>query len=64
MTDKLASLGSLSADDRAVYDQIVRKENDRYMAALRELYRELTGEPATASTPARGDSSFYTSCSD
>jgi hypothetical protein len=45
MTDKLASLGNLSADDRAVYDQIVRQENDRYMTALRELYRELTGEP-------------------
>jgi len=43
MNDKLAAAGNLSADDRAIYDQTVRKENDRYMAALRALYQELAG---------------------
>jgi hypothetical protein len=43
MTDKIAAASNLSADERAVYDQTVRKENDRYMTALRGLYQELTG---------------------
>jgi hypothetical protein len=43
MDDKLADLDHLSADDRAIYDQTVRKENERYMTALRALYRELGG---------------------
>jgi hypothetical protein len=46
MNDKLAAASNLSADDRAIYDQTVRKENDRYMAALRALYQELAGGDA------------------
>ena len=46
MTDKLAAAGNLSADDRAIYDQTVRKENDQFMTALRALYQELTGSDA------------------
>jgi len=46
MTDKLAAAGKLSADERAIYDQTVRKENDQFMAALRALYQELTGGDA------------------
>ncbi len=45
MTDKMAQAANLSADDRAVYDQTVRKENDPYMATLRALYQELAGDP-------------------
>jgi len=44
MTDKLAEADHLSTDDRAIYDQTVRKESERYMTALRGLYRELTGD--------------------
>lgn len=43
MNDKLAAASNLSADDRAIYDQTVRKENGRYMTALRALYQELAG---------------------
>ena len=46
MDDKLAEADQLSADDRAIYDQTVRKENDRYMTALRALYQELGGGDA------------------
>lgn len=43
MTDKLAAANNLSAADRAIYDQTVRKESAQYMAALRALYQELVG---------------------
>jgi hypothetical protein len=43
MTDKLAAATNLSADERAIYDQTVRKESAQYMAALRTLYQELVG---------------------
>jgi len=47
MSDKQAQASQLSADDRAIYDRTVRKENDRYMTALRALYQELVGgEPS------------------
>jgi len=44
--DKIAAAAHLSADDRAIYDQTVRKENDHYMATLRALYQELGGSDA------------------
>jgi hypothetical protein len=43
MTDRLAATTNLSADERAIYDQTVRKENAQYMTALRALYQELGG---------------------
>jgi hypothetical protein len=43
MTDPLAAANGLSADERALYDQTVRKENAQYMTALRGLYQELVG---------------------
>jgi hypothetical protein len=43
MTDKMAQAANLSADDRTIYDQTVRKENAPYMTALRALYQELAG---------------------
>jgi len=43
MTDRAAAAAQLSADERAIYDQTVRKENAQYMAALRALYQELVG---------------------
>lgn len=44
MDARLAQATNLSDADRAVYDQTVRQENDRYMAALRALYQELGGD--------------------
>jgi hypothetical protein len=44
MDDKLAATANLSAADRAIYDQTVRKENEQYMASLRALYQELAGD--------------------
>jgi hypothetical protein len=43
MTDPLAAASQLSADERAIYDRTVRKENAQYMTALRALYQELGG---------------------
>jgi hypothetical protein len=43
MTDKLTAASNLSADERAIYDQTVRKESAQYMTALRALYQELVG---------------------
>ena len=43
MNDRTAAAANLSADERAIYDQTVRKENAQYMAALRALYQELVG---------------------
>lgn len=43
MTDRAAAATRLSADERAIYDQTVRKESAQYMAALRALYQELVG---------------------
>ncbi|HET7500192.1 MAG TPA: hypothetical protein VFK02_04290 [Kofleriaceae bacterium] len=45
VTDKLAGATSMSADEQAIFNQTLRAQNDTYMAALRALYRELTGEP-------------------
>lgn len=42
-TDQFVHDQELSADDRAIYDRLVRAESDRYMTALRALYREATG---------------------
>ena len=46
VTDKMAQAINLSTDERAIYDQTVRQENDRFMAALRGLYQELVGGDA------------------
>lgn len=43
MTDRAAAALQLSADERAIYDQTVRKQNTQYMTALRALYQELAG---------------------
>ncbi len=49
MTDKMVQAMNLSADDRAIYDQTVHKESERYMTALRALYQELGGGDANDS---------------
>ncbi|HEU4733177.1 MAG TPA: hypothetical protein VFT22_35035 [Kofleriaceae bacterium] len=45
MTDKLAHAAGLSPDEQAAFNQTLRAQNDTYMAALRALYQELTGDP-------------------
>lgn len=52
MPEKQAQAINLSTDDRAIYDRTVRKENDRYMTALRGLYQELVGGDANDSIDA------------
>ena len=51
--NRLGEASHLSADDRRGLHRAVRTENDRYMTALRGLYRELTGCDADDNLDAR-----------